>query len=128
MFARKRKDQPVGWSFLLKGEGLKERFASEATFSGLAQVFVDHVARVHAGAKGKADGRARVVVARHAVRAVLVDTCAAFSIPSLRPLETRAARVGGGEADRAIAKVQENGAKTRGKAGGLGKNRARFQC
>ena len=49
----RRKDQPVGWSFLLKGEGLKERFASEATFSGLAQVFVDHVARVHAGAKGK---------------------------------------------------------------------------
>ncbi len=41
-------------------ERVKEEFASEATFSGLAQVFVDHVARVHAGAKGKADGGARL--------------------------------------------------------------------
>lgn len=128
MFARKRKDQPVGWSFLLKGEGLKERFASEATFSGLAQVFVDHVACVHAGTKGDADGRAGVVIVRHAVRAALVDACAAYLFQARGPPETRAARFGGGEADRAIAKVQENGAKTRGKAGGLGKNRARFQC
>ena len=83
MFARKRKDQPVGWSFLLKGEGLKERFASEAKVLGLAPILVDDVAHVHAGAKGKADGRARVVVARHAVRAALADACAAFISSSL---------------------------------------------
>lgn len=108
--------------------GVKERFASEATFSGLAQVFVDHVACVHTGTKGDADGRAGVVVARHAARAALVDARAAYLFQARGPLETRVARFGGSEADRAIAKVQENGAKTRGKAGGLGKNRARFQC
>ena len=95
---------------------------------GLAQVFVDHVACVHAGTKGNADGRARVVVVRHAVRAVLVDARAAYLLQARGSLETRAARFGGGEAGRAIAKVQENGVKTRGKAGGLVKNRARFQC
>ena len=47
-------------------------------FLGLPPILVDDVARVHAGAKDKADGRARVVVARHAVRAALVDACAAF--------------------------------------------------
>lgn len=108
--------------------GVKEGASQKAKFLGLAQKLVDDVARIHAGAKGKADGRARVVVARHAVRAALVDVCAAYLFQARDPLETRAARFGGGEADRAIAKVQENGAKARGKAGGLGKNRARFQC
>ena len=64
--------------------GIERGASQKAKFLGLAPILVDDVARVHAGAKGKADGRARVVVARHAVRAVLVDACAAFSIPSLR--------------------------------------------
>lgn len=64
--------------------GVKRGVSQKVKFLGLAPILVDDVARVHAGAKGKADGRARVVVARHAVRAVLVDACAAFSIPSLR--------------------------------------------
>ena len=58
--------------------GAKRGVSQKAKFLGLAPILVDDVARVHAGAKGKADGRARVVVARHAVRAVLVDACAAF--------------------------------------------------
>ena len=108
--------------------GVKRGVSQKAKFLGLAQKLVDDVARVHAGAKGKADGRAWVIVVRHAARAALVDACAAYLFQARGPLETRAARFGGGEADRAIAKVQENGAKTRGKAGGLGKNRARSQC
>ena len=52
--------------------------SQKAKFLGLAPILVDDVARVHAGAMGKADGRARVVVARHAARAALVDACAAF--------------------------------------------------
>ena len=78
----------------------------KAKFLGLTPILVDDVARVHAGAKGKADGRARVVVIRHAVRAALVDACAAFLFQARGPPETRAARFDGGEADRAIAKVQ----------------------
>lgn len=108
--------------------GVERGASQKAKFLGLAPILVDDVARVHAGAKGKADGRARVVAARHAARAALVDACAAYLFKARGPPETRAARFGGDEADRAIAKVQENGAKTRGKAGGLGKNQARFQC
>ena len=58
--------------------GVKRGVSQKVKFLGLTQKLVDDVARVHAGAKGKADGRARVVVARHAVRDVLVDACAAF--------------------------------------------------
>ena len=58
--------------------GVKRGVSQKAKFLGLAQKFVDDVAHVHAGAKSKADGRARVVVARHAVRAALVEACAAF--------------------------------------------------
>ena len=58
--------------------GVKRGVSQKVKFLGLTQKLVDDVARVHAGAKGKADGRARVVVARRAVRAVLVDACAAF--------------------------------------------------
>lgn len=63
---------------LLLYGGVKRGVSQKAKFLGLAQKLVDDVARVHAGARGKADGRARVVVIRHAVRAALVDTCAAF--------------------------------------------------
>ena len=108
--------------------GVKRGVSQKAKFLGLAQKLVDDVARVHAGAKGKADGRAWVIVIRHAVRAALVDACAAYLFQARGPPETRAARFGGSEAGRVIAKVQENGAKARGKAGGLGKNRVRFQC
>ena len=58
--------------------GVEREASQKAKFLGLAPILVDDVARVHAGAKGKADGRARVVVARHAARAALVDACAAF--------------------------------------------------
>ena len=58
--------------------GIKRGVSQKARFLGLAPILVDDVARVHAGAKGKADGRARVVVARHTVRAALVEACAAF--------------------------------------------------
>ena len=58
--------------------GVKRGVLQKAKFLGLAQKLVDDVGRVHAGAKGKADGGARVVVTRHAVRAALVDVCAAF--------------------------------------------------
>ena len=58
--------------------GLKRGASQKAKFLGLSPILVDDVAHVHAGAKGKADGRARVVVARHAVRAALVEACAAF--------------------------------------------------
>ena len=73
--------------------GVKRGVSQKAKFLGLAPILVDDVARVHAGAKGKADGRARVVVARHAVRAVLVDTCAAFSIPSLRSTRNKSCSI-----------------------------------
>lgn len=58
--------------------GVEKGASQKAKFLGLPPILVDDVARVHAGAKGKADGRARVVVARHAVRAVLIDACAIF--------------------------------------------------
>lgn len=58
--------------------GVERGVSQKAKFLGLPPILVDDVARVHAGAKGKADGRARVVVARHAVRAVLIDACAIF--------------------------------------------------
>lgn len=58
--------------------GVERGVSQKAKFLGLAQKLVDDVARIHAGAKGKADGRAWVVVARHAARAALVDVCAAF--------------------------------------------------
>ena len=57
--------------------GVKRGVSQKAKFLGLAQKLVDDVARVHAGAKGKADGRAWVIVVRHAARAALVDACAA---------------------------------------------------
>lgn len=44
--------------------GVKRGVSQKAKFLGLAPILVDDVARVHVGAKGKADGRARVVVAR----------------------------------------------------------------
>ena len=58
--------------------GVERGASQKAKFLGLSPMLVDDVARVHAGAMGKADGRARVVVARHAVRVALVDVCAAF--------------------------------------------------
>ena len=58
--------------------GVKRGVSQKAKFLGLAQKLVDDVARVHAGAKGKADGRAWVIVVRHAARASLVDACAAY--------------------------------------------------
>ena len=58
--------------------GVKRGVSQKAKFLGLAQKLVDDVARVHAGAKGKVDGRAWVIVVRHAARAALVDACAAY--------------------------------------------------
>ena len=58
--------------------GVERGVSQKAKFLGLAQKLVDGVARIHAGAKGEADGRAWVVVARHAARAVLIDVCAIF--------------------------------------------------
>ena len=58
--------------------GVKRGVSQKVKFLGLTQKLVDDVARVHAGAKGKADGRARVVVIRHTACAAMVDACAAF--------------------------------------------------